>query len=174
MAWPGPYLFLPKSRKTSEIFRAETSRSLSFNFSRVRLPFISLVFDQSFPVPLSIEHSVPLSTTQYQCILFFNFPSFQRLHVACSSSVPRLFFVELLVEQTTCKLLSREKIRSKTTEWSNLQTRISRTKRSIVDGGPSQCYEMTQIGSDRIAPIDSSPGRQAIGQQCLNLQRSHR
>ena len=128
---------------------AETSRSLSFNFSRVRLPFISLVFDQSFPVPLSIEHSVPLSTTQYHCILFFNFPSFQRLHVACSSSVPRLFFVELLVEQTTCKLLSREKIRSKT-EWSNLQTRISRTKRSIVDGGPSQCYEMTQIYSDWI------------------------
>lgn len=151
---------------------AETSRPFSFNFSRVRLPFFHFSF--VWPVFSSTTQYRALSTTQYHCILFFNFPSFQRLHVACSSFVPRLFFVELLVEQTTCKLPSREKIRSKTTEWSNLQMRISRTKRSIVDGGPSQCYEMTQIGSDCIAPIDSSPGRQAIGQQCLNLQRSHR
>ena len=162
------------STQEQKDFRDLQSRDISVPLFQLLTCSPSFHFSCVWPVFSSTTQYRALSTTQYHCILFFNFPSFQRLHVACSSSVPRLFFVELLVEQTTCKLLSREKIRSKTTEWSNLQTRISRTKRSIVDGGPSQCYEMTQIGSDCIAPIDSSPGRQAIGQQCLNLQRSHR
>ena len=114
---------------------------------------IFLLLDHSFPVPLTTTAS-------------FFFLTFHRLHVACFSSLPRLFFVALLVQQTMCKLLSRQ----------NLQTQISWTKR--CRWGPlamqmTQIAQIAQISSDCIAPIDSS-GRQANGQQSLNLQRSHR